>query len=71
MGAWSPYDGTTFDSLGDSYIEHIVALSEAHESGLCAATAPVGERFAQDLDNLTLATVRESKKWLMMRPDGC
>ena len=63
-GAWSPYDGTTFDSLRDSHIEHIVALSEAHESGLCAATASVRARFARDFDNLTLATPSENReKW--------
>ena len=36
-GMWSPYDGTRFDSLRESDIEHIVAVSEAHDSGLCAA----------------------------------
>ena len=57
-GAFSPYDGTVFDSLRDSDIEHIVATSEAHDSGLCAADAEVKKTFAQDLENLTLATPR-------------
>ena len=35
-GMWSPYDGTEFESLRESDIEHIVAISEAHDSGLCA-----------------------------------
>ncbi len=55
-GAWSPYDATEFESLRESDIEHIVALSEAHDSGLCAAHVVVRRRFANDLDNLTLAT---------------
>ena len=55
-GMVSPYDGTRFDSLRESDIEHIVAVSEAHDSGLCAASAAVRRRFASDLDNLTLAS---------------
>ena len=55
-GMWSPYDGTTFESLRESDIEHVIAVSEAHDSGLCAASANVRRRFASDLDNLTLAT---------------
>ena len=42
----------------DSVIEYIIAVSEAHDSGLCAASAAVRARFACDLDNLTLATPR-------------
>ena len=54
-GWWSPYDGATFTNQ-ESDIEHIVARSEAHDSGLCATDADTRERFAEDLDNLTLAT---------------
>ena len=53
----SPYDGETFETLRESTIEHIVALSEAHDSGLCIASAAVKSLFASDLDNLTLATM--------------
>ena len=35
-GIWSPYTGRTFASRRDTDIEHIVARSEAHDSGLCA-----------------------------------
>ena len=52
----SPYDGTRFASLKESDIEHVVSISEAHDSGLCAASAEIRRRFARDLDNLTLAT---------------
>ena len=55
-GMVSPYDGTRFDSLRESDIEHVIAVSEAHDSGLCAASAAVRRRFASDLDNLTLAS---------------
>ena len=55
-GMFSPYDLTQFESLRESDIEHIIAVSEAHDSGLCAASAAVRARFASDLDNLTLAT---------------
>ena len=74
-GMWSPYDGTRFSSLRESHIEHIVAIAEAHDSGLCAASADVRLRFARDLDNLTLATpglnreksARDAAEWLPAR----
>ena len=50
-----PYTGQCFDSLRDTDIEHIIALSEAHDSGLCAADLETRRRFASDLLNLTLA----------------
>ena len=37
-------------------IEHIVAVAEAHDSGLCRAGRETRTRFARDLDNLTLAS---------------
>ena len=57
-GMRSPYDGTVFRSLKESDIEHVVSISEAHDSGLCAASANVRRQFARDLDNLALATPR-------------
>lgn len=53
---YSPYTGQVFADLKQTHIEHIVALSEAHDSGLCAATAETRCRFASDLLNLTLAS---------------
>ena len=53
---YSPYSGNYFAHRGQTDIEHIVALSEAHDSGLCAAAATTRRRFARDLDNLTLAS---------------
>ena len=55
-GIWSPYTLREFSTLGETQIEHIVALSEAHDSGLCGAAAATRRAFAEDLDNLTLAS---------------
>ena len=55
-GIYSPYTGVWFDSIRDTDIEHIVARSEAHDSGLCAADADTRDAFASDLINLTLAS---------------
>lgn len=54
-GVYSPYTCERFDSTADTDIEHIVARSEAHDSGLCGADAETKRRFAGDLRNLTLA----------------
>ena len=51
-----PYTGRTFSDRSETDIEHIVATSEAHDSGMCAMDAATKRRFASDLDNLTLAS---------------
>ena len=57
LGAvYGPYTGRCFASARDTDIEHVVAASEAHDSGLCAADAATKARFARDLRNLTLAS---------------
>ena len=53
---YGPYTGRYFLSTRRTDIEHIVAVSEGHDSGLCAADQSVRRRFASDLLNLTLAT---------------
>ena len=53
---YGPYTGTWFASTKETDIEHIVARSEAHDSGLCAAGEATRRRFASDLLNLTLAS---------------
>ena len=55
---WSPYTEETFASKQETDIEHIVSISEAHDSGLCAADRATKKRFASDLRNLTLASPR-------------
>ena len=58
---YGPYTGTCFASTTDTDIEHIVAASEAHDSGLCARDAATKARFARDLRNLTLASPRVNR----------
>ena len=55
-GVYGPYTGTWFESIRETDIEHIVARSEAHDSGLCAASAATRAKFGPDLLNLTLAS---------------
>ena len=52
---YGPYTGRHFRSARETDLEHVVALSEAHDSGLCAAGPTVRRRFASDPLNLTLA----------------
>ncbi|MCY4409824.1 MAG: hypothetical protein OXC27_05140, partial [Caldilineaceae bacterium] len=52
---YSPYTGETFAWGEDVDIEHIVARSEAHDSGLCAADIFTRLAFASDPLNLTFA----------------
>ena len=54
-GIYSPYTLERFASTRETDIEHIVARSEAHDSGLCAADLATRRRFSSDLLNLTLA----------------
>lgn len=55
-GIYGPYTGTWFESIKETDIEHIVARSEAHDSGLCSATPETRKQFASDLLNLKLAS---------------
>ena len=80
LGAvYGPYTGRCFASTTETDIEHIVAASEAHDSGLCAADAATKARFARDLRNLTLASPevnrfeksgRDASEWVPAR-NGC
>ena len=58
---YGPYTDTCFASTRETDIEHIVATSEAHDSGLCARDRGVQARFASDLRNLTLASPRVNR----------
>ena len=56
LGAvYSPYTCETFGALNETDIEHIVARSEAHDSGLCASSPERKSEFARDMRNLTLS----------------
>ncbi len=61
---YGPYTGRWFGGTSDTDIEHIVARSEAHDSGLCEVDAATKRQFASDLLNLTLASpaVNRSQK---------
>ena len=77
LGAvYGPYTGRCFASTTETDIEHIVAASEAHDSGLCAADAATKARFARDVRNLTLASPqvnrfeksgKDASEWLPAR----
>ena len=54
-GIYSPYTNEIFEDRYETDIEHMIARSEAHDSGLCRATKATRAAFAQDLLNLTLA----------------
>ena len=58
---YGPYTDSCFASTRQTDIEHIVATSEAHDSGLCARSRAVRTRFASDLRNLTLASPRVNR----------
>ena len=60
-GVYGPYTGHLFSSKRDTDIEHIVALSEAHDSGLCAADTATRRQFASDPLNLTLVGLRVNR----------
>lgn len=59
---YGPYSGRHTRTTRDTDIEHIVARSEAHDSGLCAATERVRRSFARDIDNLTLASPEVNRR---------
>ena len=59
---YGPYEGRAFGSMRETDIEHMVAAAEAHDSGLCAATAAARRRFASDLLNLTLASPEVNRR---------
>ncbi len=53
-GVYSPYTGKWFRSSREVDVDLIVARSEAHDSGLCAADAAARQAFASDLTNAVL-----------------
>lgn len=53
---YEPYTGRVFLTADSTQVEHIVALSEAHDSGMCARSDSVKAAFASHLLDLTLAS---------------
>lgn len=58
---YGPYSGRYFKSDRETDIEHIVAASEGHDSGLCAASDAKKAAFASDQLNLTLAAPKVNR----------
>ena len=63
-GLYAPYTGRCFRDPRETDVEHIVALSEAHDSGMCGRPKAEKARFASDLLNLAPASpeVNRGKK---------
>ena len=55
LGSYAPYTKREVRDFRKTDIEHIVARSEAHDSGMCDRTKEEKTAFASDLLNLTLA----------------
>lgn len=55
-GVYAPYTGRCFEDRRQTDVEHMVALSEAHDSGMCGRSLAEKARFAGDPLNLTLAS---------------
>ena len=61
---FSPYTEEVYNNIREVDLDHIVALTEAHDSGLCAADMESKRSFSADLLNVTLAppTLNRSQK---------
>lgn len=59
---YSPYEKKYFNNTKETDIEHIVSLSEAHDSGLCKRNEENKKEFAEDLGNLTLASPKYNRQ---------
>ena len=55
-GIFGPYEDACFDDYRDVHVEHIVAMKEAHDSGMCSAGYATRLNFSIDLVNLTIAS---------------
>jgi hypothetical protein len=58
---YGPYEGRYFNSDRETDIEHIVAASEGHDSGLCSSPRSKKVQFATDPLNLTLASPKVNR----------
>ena len=59
---FSPYTNRCFESQERTHVDHIVAISEAHDSGLCFADLAKRQRFVMDAANLTRVEPTENIK---------
>ena len=58
---FSPYDNVVYDSWHQMDIEHVVARSEAHDSGLCSADKETRHKFATDMLNISTASAKVNR----------
>ena len=58
---YGPYTRTNFTSPGETEIDHLIAKSEAHDSGLCKASRKTRRLFASDPRNLILAATATNR----------
>ena len=56
MGFFRAYEDECFDEYSDVDIKHLVAKREAHDSGLCGANIQTRINFANNLENIALAS---------------
>ncbi len=62
LGAvYGAYSGVYFENDTMTDIEHLVATSEAHDSGLCAMSDNVKKAYSTDLLNLALASLKVNR----------
>ena len=55
-GIYAAYEDSCYDEYTDVDIEHLVAKREAHDSGMCDADIQTRINFANDLENVALAS---------------
>ena len=55
-GIYAAYEDSCYDEYTDVHIEHLVAKREAHDSGMCEADIQTRINFANDLENIALAS---------------
>lgn len=55
-GIFAAYEDSCYNEYSDVDIEHLVAKREAHDSGMCEADVQTRINFANDLENIALAS---------------
>ena len=55
-GIFAAYEDSCYNAYTDVDIEHLVAKREAHDSGLCDSDIQTKINFANDLENIALAS---------------
>ena len=61
---YGPYSGRLFRSTLETDIEHVVAVSEAHDSGLCAADGETRSNYSDRLLGVAAPAARANLRHL-------